>query len=178
MAIPEKLVVNLLRKEYSAWLLLLTDEEKHAIQKYSYNSIDKKSNSFFKRLNAMLRGDYNDTDKELLEEYAKRISYALKKHPLEHDIVCYRGSDDNPVEGLKVGTIFSLCQFTSTSVVRTKALSKKYKIVILAPKGTNGAYIEGLSAFPKQREFLIDKDCYYKLVSVKNDYIKLEVSSS
>lgn len=67
-------------------------------------------------------------------------------------------SDDNPVEGLKVGTIFSLCQFTSTSVVRTKALSKKYKIVILAPKGTNGACIEGLSAFPKQREFLIDRD--------------------
>ncbi|MBR6760921.1 MAG: hypothetical protein IKM30_02680 [Oscillospiraceae bacterium] len=38
-----------------------------------------------------------------------------------------------------------------------------------------GAYIESLSFFPKQREFLLDKNCAYRVVSSGEDFIELEV---
>lgn len=175
MALSEKFVVNCLRKEYSIWASSLTDVEKHAIKKYSYNSMDRKPNRFFERLNAMLRNDYVGDDYRKLEEYAEIISKALKKHPLEQDIICYRGMDANPVQGVEIGSIISFGQFISTSVIKTKALCRKYKMIIRVPKGTKGAYIESLSVFPKQREFLLDKDCYYKLLSIKGEIIELEV---
>ena len=94
---------------------------------------------------------------------------------MKQDIICYRGVDNNPVQGCEIGSIVSFGQFISTSVIRTKALNKRFKIIIRVPKGTKGAYIESLSVFPKQREFLIDKDCNYKLLSIKGDTIELEV---
>lgn len=175
MAISEKFVVKRLRDEYFLWVSSLTDVEKHAIRKYSYNSMDRKPNRFFERLNAMLRDDYVGDDYKKLEEYAKIISKALKKHPLEQDIICYRGVDVNPVQGYEIGAIISFGQFISTYVIKTKALCKRYKMVIRVPKGAKGAYIESLSVFPKQREFLLDKDCYYKLLSIKGENIELEV---
>ena len=51
----------------------------------------------------------------------------------------------------------------------------EYHITIIAPKGTRGAYIEGISRVPKQREFLIDKDCDYKVLSRKGKEIILQV---
>lgn len=49
----------------------------------------------------------------------------------------------------------------STSVVKGAALSKKYEIIIYAPKGSRGAYIEKISKYPKQRELLLDKDVIF-----------------
>ena len=46
---------------------------------------------------------------------------------------------------------------------------------IRVPKGACGAYIETLSAYPKQREFLLDKCCAYKVISVENNAVELEV---
>ena len=133
-------VINVLRNEYEEWILSLTDAEIKAIRKYSYNSMDSKPNRFFERLNAMLRGDYNRNDKEMLKEYADIISSALCRHPLEHDIICYRGTDVDPTLNIKTGTIFTFDQFISTSVVKNKALKRKYLYMIKAVEGTKGAY--------------------------------------
>jgi len=62
-------------------------------------------------------------------------------------------------------------QFISTSVTRGAALNKMYRILIYVPEGSKGAYIEGLSKFPKQRELLLDKDTVFRVISKKDKEI-------
>lgn len=172
-AVPQEKVVNVLRKESEKWINGLTDGEKRAIRKYTYNSGDKKPNRFFERLNAMLRGDAAG-DKRL-KEYADTISNALKKNKLKQDIIAYRGVDIDPTAGAEIGDIVAPGQFFSTSVIDARSFGAGYKIVVYAKKGSNAAYVEALSHFPKQRELLIDKDCFYRVLSRKGNIIELEV---
>lgn len=174
--LSEKEVVSVLRRDYSDWIHSLSEFERIAFRKYSYNSYDKKPNRFFERLNAMLRGSYNRSDKKKLEAYATAMSQAIKRFSLPHDIRCFRGTDIDPTIGMTIGTEFYLDQFVSTSVVASKILpNKTYTLVIYAPKGTKGAYIEEVSLFPKQREFLLNNDCRYKLIKRIGYVIELEV---
>lgn len=172
-ALPQDRVVNTLRKESVDWIEKLSDKEKHAIEKYTYNSGDRKPNRFFERLNAMLRGD-GPKDKTL-EDYADTISKAIRKNELKHDVICYRNVDVDLYSDLEVGDIFREKQFISTSVIKGNALDKKYKVTIYVPKGTNCAYIERLSKYPKQRELLLDKENLFKVISKKENEIELQV---
>ena len=172
-AVPKEQAVNILRRDSEEWIALLTDAEKKAVKKYTYNSGDKRPNRFFERLNAMLRGDLPDDEK--LKNYAGTISGALKKRRLQYDVVCYRNASINPIGDRPPGSIVKLKQFTSTSVIPSRTLKGKCEIVIYAPKGTAGAYIEKLSSFPDQRELLLDKDCCYRVKSNQGNKIELEV---
>lgn len=172
-AVPQEKVVNLLRDESQEWIDNLSGKEKHAIEKYTFNSGDKKPNRFFERLNAMLRGDLPEDKK--LREYADTISNALKRNKLKHDIIAYRNLDIDLYSGLEVGDIITENQFISTSVVKGAALSKQYEIIIYAPKGSRGAYIEKISKYPKQRELLLDKDAIFRVISKQQNLIELKV---
>lgn len=172
-AVPQEKVVDVMRKDSEVWIETLTDEEKKAIHKYTYNSGDKKPNRFFERLNAMLRGDISGDDK--LQKYADTISTALKRNSLSEDVICYRSVDLNPIGNRPAGSIIKLKQFISTSVVESRAFNNKVKMIIYAKKGTKAAYIELLSKYPSQRELLLDKDCAYRVISNKKDIIELEV---
>lgn len=172
-AVPQEKVVNLLRDESQEWIDNLSGKEKHAIEKYTFNSGDKKPNRFFERLNAMLRGDLPEDKK--LREYADTISGALKRNKLKHDIIAYRNLDIDLYSVFEVGDIITENQFISTSVVKGAALSKKYEIIIYAPKGSRGAYIEKISKYPKQRELLLDKDVIFRVISKQQNLIELKV---
>lgn len=172
-AVPENQVVGVLQEDSKEWIESLSKEERRAIRKYTYNSGDKKPNRFFERLNAMLRGDLPEDEK--LREYANTISTALRKSKLHEDIICYRNMDFNPYENYPVGKIFTEKQFISTSVNQKAALNKPFKIIILAPKGIKGAYIEELSKYPMQKEFLLDKNCRMRILSKQKDSILVEV---
>lgn len=172
-AVPQESVVNVLRKESEKWIEKLTNEEKRAIRKYTYNSWDNKPNKFFERLNKMLRGDADYDEK--LQEYADTISKAIKKSRIDKDIICYRNLDINLYRDYDVNDIFIEDQFISTSVVKSAALDKPYKVTIYVPKGSLCAYIESISKFPKQRELLLDKGNKYRVLSKKENEIELEV---
>ncbi len=172
-AVPQEKVVDVLRKESEKWIDDLTEKEKRAIRKYTYNSGDRKPNRFFERLNAMLRGDAAGDNR--FKEYADTISNALKKNKLKQDIIAYRGVDIDPTAGAEIGDIVAPGQFFSTSVIDARSFGAGYKIVVYAKKGSNAAYVEALSHFPKQRELLIDKDCFYRVLSRKGNTIELEV---
>lgn len=172
-ALPQEQAVEILRKESEEWIKSLSDTEKHAIKKYTYNSGDKKPNRFFERLNAMLRGDLSEDKK--LREYAETISGALKKNGLRHDVIAYRGVNIDPLPEAVAGDAVKPGQFYSTSIVEKKAFGAKYQLEIYVKKGTKAAYIEKLSYFSSQKELLIDKDCIYRVLSRKGNKIKLEV---
>ena len=168
--------MDVLRKESDEWIRQLTEKEKHAIRKYTYNSGDKKPNRFFERLNAMLRGDIAEDKK--LREYADTISGALQKNRLNHDVVCYRSMDFDPYEKYKIGEIFTDSQFISTSIIEKAALNKDFKLVFFVPKSSRSGYIEPLSKFPIQRELLLDKDCKLRVLSRQKNKVILEVIQS
>lgn len=168
---PEN-IVSLLRKDSKKWLALLTNEEKRAIRKYTYNTGDDKASQFYKRLNTMLRGE--SLEDTILFKYSDIISNAICKNRLKRFVVCYRGLNYNPADGYEIGDIFQMRQFVSTSVIETKCFTGEVKMIIYAPAGTQAAYIENLSHYPKQREMLFDKDCYFELISNENNVIELE----
>lgn len=171
--VSPSLVVPTLRRESAAWISSLTSEEVRAIQKYTKNDGDSRENRFFARLNAMLRGDIPKNDN--LQYYADLITSALQKNHLQHDIVCYRNMSFNPFAGVPEGNIIQVRQFLSSSVTKAGALSDAFSIVIYAPKGSNGAYIEKLSAYPSQREFLFNTNCIYKILSIGSSSMEIEV---
>ena len=90
-------------------------------------------------------------------------------------IICYRNLDINLYRDYDVNDIFIEDQFISTSVVKSAALDKPYKVTIYVPKGSLCAYIESISKFPKQRELLLDKGNKYRVLSKKENEIELEV---
>lgn len=173
IAVPQNRVVDVLRKESVSWIESLSGKEKHAIEKYTYNSGDRKPERFYERLNAMLRGDMPKDEK--LQEYADTISTAIKKNVLKQDVIAYRGMDIDPSNNIPINGLYRGKQFFSTSVIENRSFDSKYKIIIYVKKGSNAAYIEKLSRYKKQRELLLDKDCIYRVVSRKENVIELEV---
>ena len=171
--LPEERVVKVLRKETLSWIASLSDAERTAIQKYTYNPGDQKPNRFFERINKMLRGD-SEEDVHL-RMYAERISDALKRSPLGHDILCYRAMEFNPFEGMQVGDIVCPRQFYSTSIVKSGSLKKDVCIIIYARAGSLAGYVEPLSKFKEQRELLFDKDTLYRVLLTKEKEVVLEV---
>lgn len=125
----------------------------------------------------MIFGEFSilGSDKDKLLTYGQIISKAICSHPITQQIVCYRGVDDDLMNGVTVGTIFKFNQFISTSVIENGALKKRFKYVILVPEGTKGAYIENISAFKGQYEFLLDYNCEFKLTAKNGRTVCLEV---
>ena len=171
--LPADTVVPVLREDSNEWIDRLSSEEIRAIKKYTKNSGDPKDDKFYARLNSMLRGDIPEDD--TLKYYSDVISGAIAKFELKHDIICYRSVKHNPVEGMKVGDIYEPKQFVSTAVSISGVLKGDYFITFLTPKGSNGAYIEPLSKYPKQRELLFDKNLKYKIIDINGRKIILEV---
>ena len=166
-------VVPVLREDSNEWINRLSPEEIRAIKKYTKNSGDPKDDKFYARLNSMLRGDIPEDD--TLKYYSDVISGAIAKFELKHDIICYRSVNYNPVEGMKVGDIYEPKQFVSSAVTKSGAISGNYNLIIFAKKGSKGAYIELLSKYPNQREFLFDKNLKYSILDVDGTTITLEV---
>lgn len=172
-ALPKEKVVDVLREDSKEWIENLSEDEKYAIQKYTYNSGDKKPNRFFERLNAMLRGELPEDKK--LRTYADIISSALNKSRIKRDVIAYRNLDVDLYSGFEVNDLIIEEQFISTSVSKRAALEKPYKVVIYIPKGSRGAYIEAISKYPKQRELLLDKGTIFRVISKKENVIELQV---
>lgn len=171
--LPENQVVAVLRKEAQPWIESLSAAERIALEKYTFNPGDKKPDRFFERLNRMLRGATEEDSS--LREYAERISGALKRSTLKHDVICYRTVTVNPFSRNVVGDIVRPKQFLSTSVVEAGTLKNAdCNITICAKTGTIAGYVEGISNFKNQHELLLDKDNLYRVLSVKKKEVVLE----
>ena len=80
--LSESKVVAVLRKEAQPWIESLSDAERIAFEKYTFNPGNKKPTRFYERLNRMLRGDAEEDS--VLRGYAEKISGALKRSTLKH----------------------------------------------------------------------------------------------
>ncbi len=134
-----------------------------AINKYLY----EKSSPIFKGVEP----HYNDKIKDLDE--------AMARNKTPKDIVVYSALKRSPEQlkefhSISEGKHFRihLPAFTSTTVTRAKMFSfgskaniqskygndKKHYITIRVPKGSHGAYVENLTSWPEEKEFILPRD--------------------
>lgn len=166
-------VIDKLYSEMYNWIDKLEDDEIKYIKKYTKNPGDKSPNKLFQRLNRMLRGE-DDYDSKL-DYIAECISSGIKRYNIEQDIICYRKTDADYTVGRKIGDLFKFNYFLSTSVDEKGTLKGQFFYKIYVRRGAAGALIEGLSDYKNQKEFLIDKDCLYRVICRKGKKIELEV---
>ncbi|MDO4670255.1 MAG: ADP-ribosyltransferase [Aerococcus sp.] len=67
-------------------------------------------------------------------------------------------------------------KFISTSVTTKGAFTGRPNVVIVVPRGSNGAYIEQLSdkRYRRQREFLLGKNVELKQISIRDEVVYYE----
>ncbi|MEG0391628.1 MAG: ADP-ribosyltransferase, partial [Anaerovoracaceae bacterium] len=87
----------------------------------------------------------------------------LLKNKLDHDIIVYR--NERNIDNL----ISNNNKFLSTSVTQKGVIGGKPNVAIIVPKGTNGAYVEKISDFKEQREFLINTNFKLEEVADRED---------
>lgn len=163
-------VVNTLRDDSKGWIDKLTNDEKRAINKYTYNGVDLDGLRLFEKINGYLEYRYtpnNKDEEEIIMRNIYNIHNGLLKNKLKHDIIVYRNdlepeSLNNPVK-----------KFLSTSVTRKGATGNNPNVAIIVPRGSNGAYVEELAdeKFKKQREFLLNKNTVLKKICKKDDML-------
>lgn len=171
--LPDDKVVNILRKDAEKWIQTLSDDEIKDFRKYTYNGVDDDGKRLYYKINGYVEGYYNPINKyeeEIIKKNYKNIYSGLLKNKHDKDIIVYR-KDKHPVnlEGISN-------KFLSGSVAKRGAFEGNPNVAIIVPKSSSGAYVENLSIYPKQREFLLnsgtrlekiykDKDIYiYKVV--------------
>ncbi|KWZ93390.1 hypothetical protein HMPREF3224_01555 [Anaerococcus hydrogenalis] len=167
--LPDEKVVNTLRKDAEKWIQTLSDDEIKAIRKYTYNGKDEDGLKLFEKINGFLDGRYKPKDineKEIILRNAVNIENGLLKNKLKHDIIVYR-KDYYPklLEG-------SNKKFLSTSISKKGVIKGNPNVAIIVPKETRGSYVESLSAYKKQREYLLNVDTdLEKLFDDNGNYI-------
>ena len=159
----------------------LTAKEVEAFKRYTGDEYSK--------INKYLRGEMKDDMiyDEYFEDYyglgniTLDIKRALSKYGLDDNLKLYRGISEAELNYLRQNNTFK--QFISTSFDENIANdfmnevenAKAYKVVINAPKGTQGLYINGKGAYEDEREFIINVGQKYKILEFENDTLYLEV---
>lgn len=159
----------------------LTAKEVEAFKRYTGDEYSK--------INKYLRGEMKDDMiyDEYFEDYyglgniTLDIKRALSKYGLDDNLKLYRGISEAELNYLRQNNTFK--QFISTSFDEDIANdfmnevenTKAYKVVINAPKGTQGLYINGKGAYEDEREFIINVGQKYKILEFENDTLYLEV---
>lgn len=131
-SLSESDALEYLNDQSKIWEMKLTEEEKSAISKYTWNGKEKWP-KFYERVNAFLRGILiNDGEQKMLARYSEIISESLQKSKINEDIVVFRTCDKDYFENIDIGESFRLNQFMSTSITREGPFSRgvNYKIYI------------------------------------------------
>ena len=159
----------------------LTKKEVESFKRYTGDEYTK--------INKYLRGEMKDD--MIYDEYygdyyglgnvTSDIKRVLSKHKLEDDLKLYRGVSEPEFNYLKENNTFN--QFISTSFDENIANdfmdevenSKAYKVIVNAPKGTQGLYINGKGAYEDEKEFILNVGQKYKILKFEDGILHLEV---
>lgn len=153
------------------WIPFLTAGEKKAIVKYTDVDI-------YFSVNKALRDATNTHMNPMVCEIIKDIESGLKKFRYGENLTVYRSvSEEEYIFIENNNVIYSFSDFKSTTISKIKAFQlsqSKTKHIILAqlPAYVNGAYIAPLSKFKDEKEFLLNRECNYKIISKQHDIEK------
>ena len=121
--------------------------------------------SHYYEMNEYLRG-INTTISASDKSAIKHAVEALEKTSAPENIIGFRGIRPfgifNDLHSLKIGTVYQDKGFTSTSLDKTRSFFG-IKVKIHIPKGSKGAYVDSISAYRGEKEFLIPPGAKFQI---------------
>lgn len=163
--------IKLTKKDYQqlvkrskAWAGKLSKRQLKAIGNYTGDGSDE--------LNNALRYPNRKTTKKTRQQ-VKDLAASLKTFKLTHPMTVYRGTSNKIVKlslhhaTLKPGAVYADPGFASTSTSHKVATSFTSQVLlkITFPKGYHGAYLDPISTFQGEKEYLLNPNT--KLVVTK-----------
>ena len=139
-----------------------------------YEALKDYTGSLYEEINSHLR--FGNNVSGYVKDTIAKLDKAMERDTLDRDVLLLRGSDigifseeiqegiwDNPE--MLVGTTFHDKGFMSTSISATNGFYKNGLLFhIKAPKGTKGAFVQPLSEFGSEYEFLLPRGTTLKIV--------------
>ena len=124
--------------------------------------------------------DFNPSNREELENMANVLDESFKKFKLKDDIIAYRGMSKTELKSLLEGNIFK--EFKHLSI--DKEVAKRFLkmsvdggvvVKFHLPKGTNGAYIGDYSQFKNEKEFVLNRNSKYEIVTKNKKEVEVYI---
>ncbi|MCQ9290695.1 ADP-ribosyltransferase domain-containing protein [Staphylococcus hyicus] len=153
----------------------------HSLTQDELNAVISYTDVAYKSINAYLNNNslpIRDEDKALIPI----VSQALSKFELSDPIRVYRGIGEHEYRDvIKNGELYSFSSFKSTSV-DTKVTEyfsggegQGKLLIVDVPIGTRGAYLESISIYPEEQEFLLDRNQKFRILSDDGNNLHVEV---
>lgn len=136
------------------------------------------------------RGEYTEEDTQYIEKQIKLIKDTLKKTSLAKDVMVFRGTNRQELNGITgldlaklsaneirekiIGKTFVKKDFTSTSINKKKAEgfggeNQKVLFNIILPEKSQALYVQKISEFKNEQEMLIQNNAKLEFLEVEED---------
>lgn len=124
--------------------------------------------------------DFNPGNKEELINMSNVLDESFKKFKLKDDIIAYRGMSKTELKSLLEGNIFKEFKHLSIDKEVAKRFSKMsvdggVVVKFHLPKGTNGAYIGDYSQFKNEKEFVLNRNSKYEIVTKNKKEVEVYI---
>jgi hypothetical protein len=170
---------------------LVSDEVKADLQSYSNKRFDEISDEQKAQIDNYSYLDYikiNDAlfdSKKMTPEIQERMDLTdsvINASEVSSNLIVFRGTEAKFYADWKVGEIYDIPSFVSTSVTKDVATGEFHKerkepilIEVLVPKGTKGLYLGTNSSLDDEDELLLNRGLKYRVLQKTNNYMKLEI---
>lgn len=150
-----------MRKWCNDWLQKITEEEERGVRIYTGGT--------YQSMNAYLRGIKTAEDVgERIVKYVDWCASALEKASTPRDMIVRRGDNYNMLKDLGIdfskgnlenikGSMVESKAFLSTSPDPRGGFDKDIEYVVKVPKGSQGMYVDSISQYEGEKEFLLNR---------------------
>lgn len=161
-----------LLKDAKLWGKQLSKKEYKAVGDYT-------GNKYYRDINKSLITGH--AKNKFIKNTTKSLKAATNKFYLPFDLTVYRGTNEELMnlslnnQPLKVGAMIQNKGYSSATLSKDTAVDYSKGVVykINVPKGYHGAYIEPLSKFTTEKEYLINPNAKMRVTGIqKVDYSK------
>lgn len=147
---------------HKSWLSSLEEEEKVTIKEYT-RELYEDINTYLGGYNNNWASHWEEND---LKSTIDDIANGVNKFVLSEDIVVTRLFDDSEIKKFNIGDVVTIKQFVSTTILDNGQTNDRAMAYIYVPANVGkGAFINGLSEYSNEEEYLINKGQQYLIVN-------------
>lgn len=167
-------VLKRIKASSDKWFKKLTGTQQESVRLLT-------GGSYYHDLNEIAYNkDFNPSNKEELINMSNVLDESFKKFKLKDDIIAYRGMSKTELKSLLEGNIFKEFKHLSIDKEVAKRFSKMsvdggVVVKFHLPKGTNGAYIGDYSQFKNEKEFVLNRNSKYEIVTKNKKEVEVYI---
>ena len=167
-------VLKRIKASSDRWFKKLTGTQQESVRLLT-------GGKYYHDLNEMAYNEYfNPSNREELDNMSNVLDESFKKFKLKDDIIAYRGMSKTELKSLLEGNIFKEFKHLSIDKEVAKRFSKMsvdggVVVKFHLPKGTNGAYIGDYSQFKNEKEFVLNRNSKYEIVTKNKKEVEVYI---